>query len=275
MSLKFWKLEGAGNDFIFFDFDPESKPELRSKIPSLCLRHFGIGADGVVFVFQKQGHWTWRFFNQDASETDFCGNAARCVGRFLKLVKGVTDNPVSFLSPLGRFDLNSPKGDGGPLALTWPQQFKERTVSEDLLIMMSGLNDHGLSYVKLFEVGVPHLVLVNHESWFSEHRVGSSRILRKHQDLGPEGANITWVSGRTLEVVTYERGVEAETMACGSGALAAFLTLEAKRLAENEPAPKSLDLKFPGGLLSVERVGSDQLALIGPAELVFSGEVAL
>lgn len=118
-------------------------------------------------------------------------------------------------------------------------------------------------------------MLLNHEYWAPELRLANGPRLRSHSSLGKEGANVTWISLKNLSACTFERGVEAETQACGSGALAAFLALERyhqEKDPQNTPPPH-LDFTFPGGVLGVERdpVHKETLWLIGKTRLVFEG----
>mgnify|MGYP000906943007 CR=1 FL=1 len=270
----FWKLEGAGNDFVFF----ESKPPARATafVRELCDRRLGIGADGAVFLWSQKGRWQWSFRNPDGSEAEVCGNAARCVALWLFKRKPKAKQ-VEWRGLVGDFK-GETKGRGYRVRWPLPPAAFRDLNPEFLEELTSGLNDRGLSGVYSVNVGNPHLVLLNHGEWNRQDRAASSAHLRSHPDLGPAGSNVTWVSKKgddakpIYEVVTFERGVEAETLACGSGALAAFQAL--RRYAEENglAPPRRLDLRFPGGTLQVEE-SPEGLWLAGPAREVFRGEL--
>ena len=135
-----------------------------------------------------------------------------------------------------------------------------------------GFNDRGFAGAYLFDVGVPHLVLINFEVWNEQDRAANGSMLRAHESLGSEGANVTWLSRKTFETVTFERGVEKETLACGSGAMAAFLAMEVMEKEQGDTPAKKYSLRFPGGTLTVFREAS-KLWLSGPVRVVFKGEL--
>jgi diaminopimelate epimerase len=268
----FCKLNGAGNDFVLFDKDPSknSNQELQALVQRVCRLHFGVGADGAVFTWVQGGERHWRYFNSDGSETGVCGNAARCLAYWLSQGPEKNKTEWSWKGLQGTF--RARKTAKGPIEVNWPLESKPLLkVPDPVMDAMIAFNDHGLAGVHWIKAGVPHLVLTNHEVWNDQERLASNSSFRFHPTLGKEGANITWLSLKTFDTVTYERGVEAETLACGSGALAAYLAFEALRKDAGE-TPSEATFKFPGGSLSVRREGKD-LWLSGPTELVFKGEL--
>jgi len=272
MGREFKKVQAAGNDFVLFEETGAAIAQSFSQetIKRLCDRHTGVGADGVIVLWQQDSHWNWRFYNSDGSEADLCGNAARCVGRWF-FDKEPEKKEFHWRGNIGNFSARL-EADS-KISVTWPQTNIVRyDVPEDLLEWVAGFNDHGLAGVYWWNVGVPHLILVNHETWSLEQRLHVNAPLRAFASLGSEGANLTWLSARSMEVVTYERGVESETLACGSGAVAAFLSFqefcrENKRL----PIPESAAFKFPGGVLEVSRQSNSSVWLTGDATVVFTG----
>jgi diaminopimelate epimerase len=274
----FRKYQATGNDFVFFKVGQFPKIDSRflAAIQSLCDRHKGIGADGVIFVTQKRGQFHWRFFNSDGSETPVCGNATRVVAKFIE--SAVHKKSQQWKGIWGEF---SGKRIGkNCYATSWANRttgIKDKKVNDELMDLLTGFNDHGLAGVYWVEVGVPHLVLLNHEVWNPETRIGNSSSLRSHPSLGKEGANVTWVSLKTRDSVTFERGVEAETLACGSGAIAAWFGLRQYiRLNRSEEEYRNSSvqtLKFPGGELVVEEDKNGLIWLRGDVVEVFEGNM--
>ncbi len=269
--MKFWKLEAAGNDFVLLNQKPSDKAdEIFFEVSSLCATHRGIGADGLVYCWQNGSDWNWRFFNSDGSETSLCGNAARALGLWLFQNHFSNSSEWNWSGKLGKFTARKNKRD--EIEVTWPlSELKQQKISEDLMRVLVNFNERGLAGVFHFEVGVPHLVLLNFDQWNMEDRQIYGAMLRSHPSLGPEGANVTWMNLKTLEVVTFERGVEAETLACGSGALASFLALNAHKQENGGEVLASAQLRFPGGDLGVLNDGG-KLWLSGASRIVFEGE---
>ncbi len=218
MSIAFSKLTGSGNDFILIenlagqvDIDP-----FKDKIPKLCLRALSIGADGVIFVEPSTlAHFRWRFFNADGSEAEMCGNGGRCVARFA-FEMGIAPQDMTFETLAGvikarvleegvvRVQLPSPHG--------WRWGDKLRL-------------DNGYVEYSFVNTGVPHVVIMVDElAGVAVKEMG--RKIRSHPLFSPEGTNVDFVQelgkGR-LAIRTYERGVEDETLACGTGAAASAL----------------------------------------------------
>lgn len=267
-SFPFIKYNCGGNDFVLFA-QPCPKNKLVEFIKKVCLPKFGIGADGAIFVWKKGPDWHWRFFNADGSETKLCGNATRAVGHFLASQKEFQKKAeIVWKGRLGLFRGRRLKKDS--LEVCWPLPHLSTTnIPDTLLEQLSGLNDRGLAGISCLNVGVPQLVLINHENWAPQDRFANNPTLRAHPSLGAEGTNVTWYSRKSNEAVTFERGVERETMACGSGAIALYLTLT--RDLSLHKKSHSLKFKFPGGLLGVRNF-EDCLWLSGPVHKVFEGE---
>jgi diaminopimelate epimerase len=258
----FWKMTGSGNDFVFFDArtEPAGLLEGAEAIGALCDRRRGVGADGVVFFESDPEHaYSIRYFNRDGSLAEFCGNASLCSVR-LAVELGVVQVGERFTfrtssGPIpGRLTAVGPEV-GMPVVADADEAFKA-----DL--------EPGEQRIGFARVGVPHLV-VGCESVDEVDIKSRGRILRHHPSLSA-GANVNFVSrrGSGWTYRTYERGVEEETLACGSGSVAAAAMLVAWDGAED---PVTLITRSGCPLTVSFRDGVPSLA--GEGRLVFHGEL--
>ncbi len=218
--LSFWKMHGSGNDFIIIDNRCRTFPEKKRSrlIVKLCRRSVGIGADGLFLIEEDPDpgvDFLWRFYNADGSEAEMCGNGGRCVARFAYLQR-IAGAEMVFrtLAGLIRARVN---GDLVKLEMTRP--FGLRQGIE--------LDCNGeLEMVDFINTGVPHAVIkVGHDLALMAINERGSRI-RHHQEFAPAGTNVNFievVNEQRLSIRTYERGVEGETLACGTGSVAAAL----------------------------------------------------
>lgn len=262
--IRFYKLSGAGNTFAMVDARVSSpiaswesfyqKPR-EDWVPRLCHPQTGLGVDGVLFFHEGQGgsDFTWDFLNSDGSRAEFCGNAARCAGLFAQEIFGTSaDRPVQFTTSAGlvrvsesldhRWVVEMPPRRANPVAKT---------------LIVDGVDYPGFS----INTGVPHFVVFVEDDRDLTREVCSA--LRHHEDWGPAGSNITILKRRTSysgAAKTFERGVEDFTAACGTGAVAAALTLANQK-------PGSYRIAMPGGELEVVWDG-DHSRLIGPAVMI-------
>ena len=258
MALPFWKMHGAGNDFILVDDRtggfPVDEPAFRA---GLCDRRHGIGSDGLLLIQPSAvADIRMRFFNPDGSEADFCGNGARCLARLaheigaapadlcIETCAGLVRAEV-LAAPRVRLHLPPPKDWRMDLAVEW----HNRPLS--------------LHFVN---TGVPHAVaVVDDLATVDVPALGA--FIRRHPLFAPAGTNADFIQitgPDALAIRTYERGVEGETLACGTGILAAALVAEKLGLVR---AP--VRVRAAGG--DELEVGLTPLTLTGPAEHLFRG----
>lgn len=216
-----YKMTGSGNDFVFFDGRSTPVESVSAEeIVRLCARRTGIGADGVVVVEPgaSPGAVRFHFFNSDGGRASMCGNAALCATRLAALL-GMAPGAGMWLET-----------DAGTLASRCLPENGEQAEIEFPPhggIVAPEIPLHpGEESVHLTEVGVPHLVVLVHDVQAVEVR-DRGRELREHPAVQPAGANVNFVSQHEAEwrMRTFERGVEAETLACGTGAVAAAAVL--------------------------------------------------
>lgn len=276
--VEFTKMHGAGNDFVvvdnrFFHFSDE---ELSTMAKWWCPRRTGIGADGLLALApaEDDAHdYRMRYFNADGSRARMCGNGARCLARFAR-ESGVGQEELTFESDAGVYRARVPDERGASVRLYVPPP-------EDFASPVEFEQEHSEipSPVHYVWTGTEHTVVfvddvaaVPVETW--------GRAIRRDAALEPAGANANFVqvisegdSTPALRVRTYEKGVEAETQACGTGALAAAVVA---RLLDRVEAPV-IPVHMPGGTLRIGlQVNGDavtKLYLEGPAVKVFRGTV--
>ncbi len=225
--IEFYKMSGSGNDFIIIDNMDLSLNvgDLPSFARKICQRKISTGADGLVLIEPStRANFRWRFYNSDGSTAEMCGNAARCVARLAHL-KGIAGEKLSFETLSGI--INAEVQNGVPkVKLTDPS-----AVSVDQKIAVDG-REFALDVV---DTGVPHAVnFVEDVASFDVFNWG--RKIRYHERFQPKGTNVNFVAvidRLTLKVRTYERGVENETLACGTGAVAAVLAAAQRNLVDS------------------------------------------
>jgi len=226
--IEFYKMNGSGNDFILIDNRQGAVAavgDIVAFVKTVCERKVSVGADGLILIERSDRvDFKWRFFNADGSEVEMCGNGGRCAARFAFL-KGIAGANVSFETVAGIIDAEV-KGNVVKLRLTDPHDL---VIDDQILI-----EDHKL-FVNSINTGVPHVVyFVRDVDDFDVFSTG--RTIRYHEHYRPAGTNANFASvidGHTLKVRTYERGVEDETLACGTGSVASALVAARKGLVES------------------------------------------
>ena len=265
--IPFYKMSGSGNDFILIDnragiVDEE---KLGHFVASICRRKLSVGADGVILLEASEvADFKWRFFNADGGEVEMCGNGGRCAAR-LAYLKGIAGPRLSFETQSGviRAEVTS-----GRVKLEMPEpttpELDYRLKVEEETFSVSSIT-----------VGVPHVVI-----WVTDletspvFKVGQA--IRFHQRYSPAGTNVNFVEqldDGMFAIRTYERGVEEETLACGTGSVATALIAATKGMAASPTVlhtrgGKELKVYF-------ERSGDDfqSVFLEGDARVIYEGRL--
>ncbi len=254
MSFPFYKYQGTGNDFVMIDNRLQIFPKEDTKlIALLCDRKFGVGADGLILLEEAiTADFKMVYYNADGNESTMCGNGGRCIVDFAKRL-GVIDNKTQFMAIDGLHDAVV-KEDGVSLKMIDVDTVK---VSENYTFLNTG-SPH-------------HVQLVEKLDDFDVYTQGKAI---RHDIYGAEGANVNFVaqvSEKIYQVRTYERGVEDETLSCGTGVTAVAIALH-KMGALKE---SQVSLVTPGGTLLVRfdanENGYSNIFLEGPATLVYKG----
>ena len=216
--LTFSKMAGAGNDFVVIDNRGGRIAEAADLTRRLCTRRLSVGADGLILIEpSSRATFRMRYLNSDGSQADFCANGTRCAARFA-FVNVIAGKRMTIETDAGMIGAEVAEGGMVTLSLPSPQLFRpERPVS------VGGKTVRGSS----IRVGVPHYVLFLRDDLWTQEIEPLGRAIRRHPELLPEGANVNFVVVRdehAIEVRTYERGVEGETLSCGSGVVASVST---------------------------------------------------
>jgi len=255
--LKFTKMVGSGNDFIVITGKPPGNLPKLARI--LCDRKFGIGADGLLLLDKcKNADLSMRVFNADGSAARMCGNGARCAAFFSGKPKARLRTPAGVIQA-------EVHGAQVKIQLTAP-----RDIKLDIPIMV---NDRLLK-VNFINTGVPHVVVfVNGINAIDVRQIGAS--IRNHAKFRPAGTNVNFAEVKepnTISIRTYERGVEDETLACGTGSAAAALIFALKNNLDNLIKVKTES----GEILKVYFQKEDgefrKVWLEGSARIVYKGE---
>lgn len=260
MKVEFYKYQGTGNDFVILDNRDNKHPFFSTKqIAHLCSRHFGIGADGLMLLAKKEGYdFAMVYYNSDGKESSMCGNGARCLVKFASDM-GIIKNPYQFFAIDGSYEAY--------IELNGIVKLKMQDVNKVY---------YHSSYM-LVNTGSPHFI-----KFASDVKnidvVTTGQEIRYSDTFSKDGINVNFVESLSEDAIyvrTYERGVEDETLSCGTGVTAAALLS-----AHNENGFNTVVVKTPGGQLTVEFDKKDDqhfenIWLCGPAEFVFKGEIDL
>jgi len=263
-TIHFYKMHGAGNDFVLIDGRSQHLPEdLTSFIQQTCQRHIGVGADGLMIIDDHpEEDFLLSYFNADGSEGEMCGNGARCAAALAHSLQ-IAGQDMTF--EIQGVKYHAFIEGAGMVRIAMQPAVVLKTAEE-----LSHLLTDEYRGMLLLEVGVPHLVVEAATTLDTIDVESEGRRLRYHADFAPRGCNVNFISptaNGSIGIRTYERGVEAETQACGTGAVAAATYCH---LQHRLSFP--LKLRPPGGELVVDQAEAGCL-LSGPAVLVFEGEI--
>ncbi len=266
--MNFTKMNGAGNDFVMIDNRYLGLQLTQPTIARLCDRHRGIGADGLIAVepAENGADYRMRYYNADGGEAEMCGNGARCFARYASRLNGRTD-VLSFETMAGVISAHL-LGDRVQLQMSQPGDLAMdlRLDAHEALVTAHSVN-----------TGVPHAVVpVDDLETMDVRTIGAA--IRWHEHFAPKGTNVNFIQtldAGTLAIRTFERGVEDETLACGTGVVASALvhhrlTGSASPVAIKVRGGDTLEVGF-------EVVDGEyrNVTLTGPADFVFDGQVAL
>lgn len=258
MKLNFYKYQGAGNDFIIIDnrnisFQPEEKI-----IQSLCNRHFGIGADGLMLLEEDKTYdFSMRYFNSDGKEGTMCGNGGRCITAYARK-SGLIRNNAQFRAIDGIH--------------------KARLTHKRIDLKMNNVNEiNKISSNYFINTGSPHYIIFKNDiDKIDVYKNGKE--IRYRKPFRPDGTNVNYVEVQNnyIYVRTYERGVENETLSCGTGVTASAIATHL----QHYPDKNSFHVKTRGGnmVVSFEKGGTSNFFnvwLSGPAEFVFNGIIEI
>ncbi len=265
--MPFTKMSGTGNDFIIIDHRQPflAAVDLPEFARLVCRHKFSAGADGLILIEEDEREdFCWQFFNADGSRAEMCGNGARCAARFAYRL-GIVQASMRFRTLAGVIAAQI-VGDGVKIKLTAPAN-----------LQLARSLDLGELTKTVYSVntGVPHVVC------FVDDLAGVpvvewGRIIRYHADYQPAGTNVNFVQATSggLAVRTYERGVEGETMACGTGAVASALIASMIDLAKSP-----VRVTTSGGeelIIHLEGQGVGDLPAVyleGPAKIIYDGQL--
>lgn len=270
MRLKFTKMNGAGNDFVMIDNRDLSLSLSKEQIARICDRHRGVGADGLLAAepAENGADFKFRYYNADGGEAEMCGNGARCFGRYTQRLLDVPQERITFETIAGTLAAEF-IGDQVRIAMSDPLglELDAPATVEGLAAPIHSLN-----------TGVPHAVaFLDDLPAVDVVKIGAA--IRYHAHFQPNGTNANFVQVRATDHIairTYERGVEGETLACGTGMVACALL---HHLLHRAPSPVKVDVAGGETLeIGFQKSGPDQftaVTLTGPADFVFDGEIKL
>ena len=266
--LRFTKMNGAGNDFVMIDNRVGDLQLAAEQIARICDRHRGVGADGVLVLERprNEADFRMRYYNADGGEAEMCGNGARCFARYASQVAGPVEK-LSFETPAGVIGANFE----GELVCLQMSEPKDLRLGIKIPLPDRTLDGHFVNS------GVPHVVIPAEDLESVDIR-GIGSAVRFHELFAPKGANVNFLSrsgDRQISIRTYERGVENETLACGTGVVASALVFAA---IERVDGPIGVLVRGGNELkVGFEKTGEQfkNVTLTGPADFVFEGTIEL
>jgi diaminopimelate epimerase len=265
MFLEFTKMNGAGNDFVLIDNRAQKHRVSPEQVVRICDRHRGVGADGLILLMpSKSGKadWAWEFYNSDGSTGEMCGNGARCFGRFVRRLTGLQSG----------FTFET---EAGIITVAFEEELVTVSLTAPTALRLSEkiqLKD-GPQLVHSVNTGVPHAVLFVPDA-DKAMVLPLGQEIRRHAHFSPKGTNVNFVQvlgPGHIRVRTYERGVEGETLACGTGVTASALVAA---MVHHFESPVRVQVQGGDELkvsFNQRDAGFSDVRLTGPADFVFEG----
>lgn len=276
--MVFYKMEGLGNDYIYFDCTEQEIDNPEELSIKLSDRHFGVGGDGIILICKSEiADFKMRMFNADGSEGKMCGNASRCIGKFVYDL-GLTDKTVVTLETLSGIKTLSLFLKDGKVDLVTVDMGKPILVGSEIptnffgdTVVKRPMAVNNKSYeITAVSMGNPHCVVFMDESPMSLELSKIGPFFENHE-MFPERTNTEFVhklSDTELEMRVWERG-SGETLACGTGACATVVAATLNGLCERD---KDITVKLRGGDLKIRYAADGTVFMTGPARFVFKGE---
>ena len=277
--IHFFKMTGAGNDFIVIDNRKGlvDADHCRDLVRYACRHKLSVGADGMILIENDpEVDFKWRFFNADASEAEMCGNGARCAARFASLT-GIVQKPRMAFRTLAGIIKAELLGDRVKVQMTSPQ-----SLQLDLNLKRKG--GRSVSILLIPESRMPSVLQRTRMNWNRSMSCAMGHALRFHPHFQPAGTNVNFVhvqDSHHMVVRTYERGVEGETLACGTGCIASSLVAAARgrvaspvevRTRGGEIVEESI-LKCPAGQQSPADFQFKEVYLEGEARIAYEADL--
>ena len=269
MVLEFTKMNGAGNDFVLLDNRAGHITLTTEQVVRICDRHRGVGADGVMLLVPARtgkADWAWDFFNSDGSMADMCGNGARCFARYVQRATG-QNRDFTFETAAGIIAASF-NGERVTVNLTKPKDLK---LNQSVPLTLGNVVIHSLN------TGVPHAVMFVPDADKAMVLEQGAEI-RRHAHFAPRGTNVNFVQvigTNHIRVRTFERGVEGETLACGTGVSAAAM-ISAR--VHGFASPVKVQVQGGDQLeVSFREQGGEfeDVRLTGPADFAFTGRIEI
>jgi diaminopimelate epimerase len=279
MNLEFTKYQGLGNDFILVDNRDSTTPKVTpEQAIKLCDRHFGIGGDGVIFALPGQDgtDYTMRIFNSDGSEPEMCGNGIRCMARFIADLEGANAKESYTIHTLAGLIVPKLTADGQVTV----DMGQPRLAASEIPTTLAGADGQSIDQpltiagqtwqVTNVSMGNPHCItFVDDVAAIDLEKIGPQF---EHHPAFPQRTNtefIEVVRPDYLKMRVWERGAGI-TLACGTGACAALVAAVL-----NGKSDRKATIELPGGPLLIEWADDEKIFMTGPAELAFTGSVAI
>jgi diaminopimelate epimerase len=256
--MKFYKYQGTGNDFVLIDNRKQEYSLTNEQIKQICDRHFGVGADGLMLLENQTGYdFKMVYYNSDGNESTMCGNGGRCISAFAKKL-GLISFEAKFIAIDGEHEA----------------YFEDEIVSLKMNEVTSIITNE--TYFQL-NTGSPHYV--HFTEYVDELDVKKEGKLIRYSPLfKEEGINVNFVekiNETSIFVRTYERGVEDETLSCGTGVTASAISLIHNKIGAHEVSIETLGGKLSVKLENINGQKFENIWLKGKAEFVFEGEINL